>query len=532
MDEHLSPNELIARFTYVLFKRKWSTLIISLVIFVGIVFGVYLIEPTYKATVLIFVRYSAQQQLILFQEMETPGPVNPQINPSRNLVEFANSRSVADQLVREFNLHIAKEPEDFREKFVAWTESATDTILELLDSWGIMELEEKDVVAEAIDKFLAKQLDIQAVMDTELINLTTWGPTPELSTDMANRMAELLVEKTRTLVQSQAESAYKFVNEQVQLAQASLQEADANFSRFKIQHGIVDIKDQLQLIQRRWDTLSISRASTQADLSEAHGRLQELQHQIELLEPTLLSSSKVSANPIMQDLKRTLNDLSTRLAAETVDKLDLHPEVVELQVQIAQLEQQLENEESMIPAEETTIINPVHQDLQRQLANADADVAAVQMKSDEWLQQISSLEQDIENLSQQEPEYERLFRERQSHQERYSTLKSKLLELEVQRVTTLSDFDIGIVDPASVSPLADSDYPDMTLTAGIALFAALVFALGIVFLREFLCDEVNTSDDLERSLKVAVLGSIPACRSGKMQDWQAQWTPSSPHVEK
>ncbi len=73
--------------------------------------------------------------------------------------------------------------------------------------------------------------------------------------------------------------------------------------------------------------------------------------------------------------------------------------------------------------------------------------------------------------------------------------------------------NVDIIDKAEVpkSPIA----PEKKKNIALAVFVAVVFAVGIILLLEFLNTKIKTSEDVETHLGLNVLGSIPVDATNK-----------------
>ena len=315
MAETPSPNELLERFLFVLFKYKWTLVGTFLLVMAACVCGVYLTEPAYKATAKILVRYSSRQQLIVFPDLETPGMVNPNVHPAHNLVEFSASRGMAETVVKKFGLDQSREPEEFRDYVKDWIGEALKSPVTLCETMGLLKEEpEEDHLAEAIDDLLGDVQDVEVQKDTEIISLSIWGPNPELATGIANTMAELLVEKTCDITRSQAEEAYNSVQAQVNVAETSLHEAEEELERFKRDQDIVSLKEERKLILDRLDNLRAVHTTARTDFQEAEAKLLELRGQLDGQEATVVASSMRAANAVAKEVRKSRNELSGKLA--------------------------------------------------------------------------------------------------------------------------------------------------------------------------------------------------------------------------
>lgn len=512
LTDPLSPNELLYRLVFVLFKHKWLVCATFVFTMTAILTGWYLIDPEYKATVKILVRHNPQQQLILFKDLETPGLPSHQINPAYNLVELSTSRGMAEIVVKKFGLDQPKEPVEFRHHVKDWAKKIIRSPFTLLENLGLLEEDPSTDLSDAIDELIDDVQDIKVQRDTEIIGLNIWGPSPELSADIANSMAELLVERTRSITQSQAAEAYEFTKEQVSMAEESLREAEERVIALKVKENIVSLEEELELILKRLDSLRNARTNTIAELREAQAQLLEFRRQLDGLEPMVVSTSVVAANPVTKELKASQYGLSGKLAALKIERSKMHPEVKELQAQIAELESRIAKESPMVLESETSMLNPIWQDMVHQVANLKSTVAALQAKVQVWTQELDAMEDVAIALSRNESILERLTRDKQTYEKRFKTLKTKLLELEVQRLTRSGQFNIEVVDEARVLPNAEPDYPDLKVFAFVGFGLSVLLAFGIPFVREYINDSFDMPRDVEKALALPVLGTIPVYR--------------------
>lgn len=509
LTDPLSPNELLYRLVFVLFKHKWLVCATFVFTMTAILTGWYLIDPEYKATAKILVRHNPQQQLILFRDLETPTPPSFQINPAYNLVELSTSRGMAEIVVKKFGLDQPKEPVELRDHIKDWAKKIIHSPITLLENLGLLEEDPPTDLVDAIDELIEDVQDIRVQRDTEIINLTIWGPSPELSAGIANTMAELLVEKTSNATRSQAAEVYAFTKEQVLMADASLREAEESLVEFMVKENIISLEEERELILRRLDELRNARTNTIAELREAQAKLVEVRRQLKDEEQMVVSTSVVATNPVTKELKASQYNLSGKLASLKIERSKMHPEVKELQAQVAELEALLANESPMVPESETTMLNPIWQDMVHQVANLKSTVAALQAKVQVWTQELDAMENAAIALSRNETILERLTREKQTYEERFRTLKTRLLQLEVQRLTRSSEFDIIVIDKARALPNAEPDYPKFKVFALVGFGLSTLLALGLPLVREYLEDSFDMPRDVEKELALPVLGTTP-----------------------
>lgn len=512
-----TPRELWRRFVFLQFKWKWLAFwTLTLSLGVGL-FGVWLMDPAWKATAKILVRNTSQQRLVTFKDLQTQGPVQTQINPAFNLVELSTSRGVAEEVAKHFNLDREEERVSLRDDIKYWAIEAAISPITLLEKMGILDEKPENYLADAIEDLIDDVQDIEVMNDTEIIDLTIWGPTPELAPAIANYMAEILVQRTRDMTRRQADEAYQFSKEQVVIAEKSLQEAEERLTKFKLDNQIIAIEEQRPLVLKRLDQLSSERANALVALKEAEARTEEVRKQLGEQEPTLISSRIEAYNPIHRELETTQSTIVHQLTSLQVARSMLSPEVSKLQAQLVELQHQLADKPKMVEESKTTVPNPIRQQLLTEVVNLTSEVSALKAKAETWSAEVAAVEKQVSEMSRNEPILERLQREKDTHEDRFKTLETRLLELEVQRMTQASDYDIRVIDPARVVENADYDYPDWEMVLLIAIPAALIIALAMPLVAEYFTDTMDTAAQAEAALQLPVLGAVPYLntRSGK-----------------
>ena len=117
-----------------------------------------------------------------------------------------------------------------------------------------------------------------------------------------------------------------------------------------------------------------------------------------------------------------------------------HPEIVGLKARIELSRQKLAEEQQRILLNETTAFNPLYQDLQRQIIDVEASTKELRAKRSSLQKALASLGNELDSMPQKEIAFERLTRSVSGLKDRYVNLRSRLLELEIQKFTEVSEF--------------------------------------------------------------------------------------------
>jgi Mrp family chromosome partitioning ATPase len=123
--------------------------------------------------------------------------------------------------------------------------------------------------------------------------------------------------------------------------------------------------------------------------------------------------------------------------------------------------------------------------------------------------QIGNLETQLAGFSDQELEYARFTREVEVNRKLYSMLKEKLEEARITEAQKVGD--VSIVNPA-VMPTSPIGTP-MRIGVIIGGIMGLILGIAFAFIYETLDTSIETIEDIEKVLKLPVLGVVPSVRS-------------------
>lgn len=150
------------------------------------------------------------------------------------------------------------------------------------------------------------------------------------------------------------------------------------------------------------------------------------------------------------------------------------------------------------------------EDLQYEMAEAAQKYTEKHPRVIQLREQIADLESKIKDVSGPQLQYSRLTREAQVNRKLYSLLREKLEEARITEAQKVSD--VSIVDPAFLPHSPVSTNKKVGLVVGALL--GLVLGAAFAFIVETLDTSISTIDDVERMVKLKVLGLVPPLGKG------------------
>jgi polysaccharide biosynthesis transport protein len=352
---------------------------------------------------------------------------------------------------------------------------------------------------------LLHHLAVKPVTNTSIISLAvTWG-NPNGSAQIANEFGNVVVDRERQLVASQANTAMGFLNAQLPVAQKTMTDAQTQLARYETQHHIADINSQTQTMIQSLATLDSKIGQVQADRQQAQAQFSSTQGQLGRTSSTIRGGEEVAQNPVLGQLQSQLSQVDVQLQTALQQYTEKHPTVIQLRAQEAQIKREIAQQQATIVANTNTVPNPLYQQLQQQAAQYSTQIASDSAQLDALHKEEHGLNPQLEGLPAEAQTLTNLQAQAQSAQNVYSALQQKYNNAAIARDTALSD--VTITQPA------DPRYADirpnllLNLALGIAL-GAILAVLG-AFVIDYLDNTIKDDREVEEELALPSLGSIP-----------------------
>ncbi len=454
MEEEISLVDLIK----VLRKRR--TYIIT--IFLLAVIGAYLFSRmspkvySAKAVILLPSEKGSSISAQLLQSLPITGIVGLPSGVGANYVAILKSRSAAEYVVKRLNLQNAYE-----------AKSLQQAISILQKSVKISDTKENtiEISAEAKD--------------------------PKLAADISNTYISALKDITSRFMLSSAQRERLFLEKRLKETERALSEAESRLKAFQDKYRLVSISDETKALIENMANLQSQKESTQIELDAVNSQISSLQSilsaQAELLGKDLLTITTISSDPKIQSWREKLIENEANLAILLQDYGELHPKVVELKQQIAEIKRVMKEEIERLSKALGTLSTPELFDLSVKRISLEAKLQGLTGLIERYDEKLSKLPELSLKLS-------RLMRDVKLQEAIYTTLSTQYEQAKISEAR--ESVEIQVLDYAI--PPEKHSKPNTMLNMLIAGVASLFLGIFLAFFLEFwknLKEELRKDED-------------------------------------
>jgi polysaccharide chain length determinant protein (PEP-CTERM system associated) len=374
---------------------------------------------------------------------------------------------------------------------------------------------------EALVESLTKDIKITSVGRENLYTISYRDTNPDQGKKVVQSLVSIFVESSLGDKRKDADSAKRFIEEQIKTYEKRLEESENRLKEFKLRNmGTVGAEGRDFF--GRMGQLGEELASAKLELRAAEQSRDALKREVAGEDPVFLpdDNNAVASTPVpeidarIEALKKNLDELLRRYT-------DQHPDVVGTKRVIEELEKQ-KKEELMARAKAASgagpkksynvNANPVYQQLKVSLAEAEANVASLRGRVAELEGRFNRLRDAAKLQPQVEAELQQLNRDYEIQKRQYESLvarrESAALSGDMDAAGTA---EFRLIDPPRSSPMP------VTPNRKALLPLVLLAAIGAGVAAAFLVSQVWPTFHDSRSLRLAsgrpVLGSISAFRT-------------------
>ena len=364
---------------------------------------------------------------------------------------------------------------------------------------------------ERLVKELMDKIKLGAAGRDNLFTISYNNQNPKLAKDIVQSLLTLFVEGGLGNKKQDSSSAIRFIDEQIKAYEEKLTAGENNLKAFKQKNiGMMPQQGTDYYSQLSQATEDLNK--TKLELREAEQARDAIKRQITGDEPVLLVDQNDSASSVVNvELDGRIQALNKNLDALRLNFTELHPDIIATKRLIGQLEER-KMEEAKLTRNSTDPgknYSPMLQQLNVALTEAEADVAAMNARVEEYTARYERLKSLSNAVPQVEAELAQLNRDYQVNKANYEKLlerrESAKISGELGSAADLVSF--RIIDPPTVSDRPVG--PDRAKFFSIVFLGSLLAGIGVSFVISQIRPTFHSQASLREVSGKPILGSIP-----------------------
>jgi len=353
---------------------------------------------------------------------------------------------------------------------------------------------------------LEKTVSITATKKARVVLVYATSYSPE----MAQRIVDTLIKAFRTahVRMYRTAGSYEFFENQTRQFDQELKQSLNELKELKNKMGLLTVDSQQKILEEKLKTIQVDRIKIEGRLAQSDGRLSPLRQQLASIPDRLPTDvvkgfENMGTGQMRRELFLEKIQLQQLMAKYTED----HPFVQAKKNTVSGSEKIVKGEDQT-RIQETLTINPIHQQLSLELAQEEAAVRALQSYRDQLNQQNNEVITELKQLNTNQVQLALLEEKISLLRDNYHNYAVKLEESRVDQA--LAQEKISNVNVAQAATFVEKPAsPKKGLILLLGFFAAAFGAVGFALACEYLDDSFSTASEVEESLHVPVLLSIP-----------------------
>ena len=347
----------------------------------------------------------------------------------------------------------------------------------------------------------ARQIAVTPVAKSDLIEVSYRAGRPEWAAEFVNQLVLRHVQRAAEL--DQQSEAQKFFENQRQLLGQRLGDAEGARRVFSEREGIDSVPEQRTQLHARLAELQSALAKADADLSEGRAREQFLQK--ELQAPRVALEPRADAGDPQQLIRNRLIDLE-------LQRSQLLAQFAPTSIRVQAVDRQIADARRLLSAEANrpgavSGVSPYVQTLKVELAQAQAQAAAVKARFDTLQQQIGDYKARLAHLDQIAAEHDRLEQDLTAAKTSFATYVKKAEEARFSHALDESRIlNVTVAEPATVPPGPEPSRRPVIVV--VAALLSLALGAGLAYLRDRIDPSVKSAFEAHQITGLPVLADI------------------------
>jgi len=358
---------------------------------------------------------------------------------------------------------------------------------------------------------LAKELRIEPVKKSNLIDVTYTSPDPQLSVQVLKSLTDAYMQKHVTV--HSLPGQFEFFAQETERYKKNLADAETQLKEFSQQDDGVAPQISRDITLQKLSEFRSTLQQTLAEVASTQERIKTLEKQAAATPERLTTATRQSDDAqVMQSLKNTLMNLQLKRTELLTKYQPSYPLVQEVDKEIGETQAAIVGEEAKPLKESTTDRNPTYSWISEELAKARAEYSSLQAKATATQAIVGRYEDRTHDLAQKGLVEQDLLRTIKTDEENYLLYLHKQEQARMNEALDRTRILNIAVAEQPVTPSLPSNSPLPMVLGGF--FFAVVASLGAVIAQHYLDPSFRTPSEVTAELSIPLLAAIPRAANG------------------
>ncbi|MCK4358915.1 MAG: polysaccharide biosynthesis tyrosine autokinase [Candidatus Cloacimonetes bacterium] len=359
------------------------------------------------------------------------------------------------------------------------------------------------------ERALAKGIDVSSGREVDIIDISYKSINPVEAQAVVNSVIESYQEENLKYSRAEVTNVREFLERQLDITSKKLSISEEDLREYKILHEVFALSAETTEMIKNMVEFEAELSIAQTDLKVAQEKLNYLKAELTKLDASLGKEVISISSPLLEQLRQKLIENESKLAILLTKKgyTAEHPELMILQEEIDNIRSQMKIEIDKILQVDEDTFNPLdrRQKLLTDIISVEVEHQIAKAKKDALESVVEKYSIKMSGLPDAELELARLERAKAINEQIYSMLTTKYEEAKISEEGKVSNIRILERAKLPISPVS----PKVKMNILISIILGLGLGVGAAFLLDSLNTKILNLSDVERYVKLPVLGTIP-----------------------
>ena len=468
-----------------LWRRRWVIGGCVLLITAAVLLVVFQLTPRYTASAQVLI--DPRERKVADVEAVLSG-LSSDASTIESQIQVIRSRMLAERVIDQLGLE--RDPEfNAALRQPGWTSSSLDWVKGLLPGEAVEETAEQRQErerSEVVDVYLEDLAVSQVGRRSFVIDISFTSENPRMASRVANTLSDLyLVEQLEAKFEA-TKRATDWLNERLGALRERVEGSEGLVEAYRAEHGLVVAAAGVTIDEQQLSAINTQLTVSRADLAEKRARFR---HVNELLQSGagVESLAEVLASEVIGDLRQRQAELAREQAELESRYGDRHPHMIKIRAQHTDANQQIESE------------------VKRIVGNLEHEVSVAHSRTRSFKTSLDQLRGRRSSEQVARIRLRELERESKANRTLYESFLGRFKETSQQ--SGIAEADARLISRAAVP--VNPSYPKKGLFAVVGLLFSVGVAFVAVFVLERLDNGFRTGAQLEQTLGLPHLASVP-----------------------